>query len=121
MFLEICPFLLGCQIYWHIIIHRILLYCVIFLQYQLLLLILHFIWVISLYFLITWLEDFFPLVKFLSPFKESALDFIDIFSIVLWISILYISSLIFIIFFLLLTLDFVLLFLILFSDRLDCL
>lgn len=44
--------------------------------------------------------------QFLSLFKESALDFIDFF-IVLW-TYLYISSLIFIIFFLLLTLDFVL-------------
>ena len=77
MFLGYCPFLLGCVICWHIIIHSILLYCVIFLQYQLLLLIFHFIWVLSLYFLITWPEDFFSLVKF--PLSKNQLLILLIF------------------------------------------
>ena len=70
MFLEICPFLLGCQIYWHIIIHSILLCFVIFLQYQLLLLIFHFIWVLSLYFLVTLVRGFLSPGQISFPFQR---------------------------------------------------
>ena len=58
---------------------------------------------------------------FFSPFKEPAFGFIDFF-LFLKISILFISSLIFISYFRLLTLGFVvLIFLILLGGRLDCL
>ena len=34
MFLESCPFLLGCQICWHIIVHSILMFCFVFSFYE---------------------------------------------------------------------------------------
>ena len=108
MFLESCPFLLGCQIYWHIIVHSILswFFCISVvsvvispLSFRIL-----FIWVFSLSFLGS--PDIGVLI-FVYPFKEPALGFIDFFFLFFFlISILFISSLVFIISFFLLTLGF---------------
>ena len=43
MFLESYPFLLGCQICWHIIVHSILLWFFVFLRYPLRCLLFHFL------------------------------------------------------------------------------
>ena len=104
--LESCLFLLGYQICWHIIFHSILLWVFVFSHNPLRFLLFHFLFC---------LFEFFPLfpgesgqrcVNFVYPFKEPALGIIDFF-IVFWISILLISSLIFMISFLLLTSAFV--------------
>jgi len=52
LYLETCPFLLGCQIFWHVTVHSIFLWFFVFLWYQLLFLSFHFlfIWVVSLFF-----------------------------------------------------------------------
>ena len=101
MSLESCPFLLGCQICWHIIVHSILLW--VFLYFcsicgDFSFYISYFVWVLSILFLVSLdrgLSILFTLLVLLT------------FSTVFWISVLLISSLIFMISFLLLTLGFV--------------
>ena len=105
MFLETCPFLLGCQICWHIVVHSIPLLFFVFLLYWLLclLFIYYFVYLGSLSFLLG--EPSQKFANLVYPFKEPALGFIDFF--LLFFNLLFISSLIFIISFLLLTLCFV--------------
>ena len=79
MSLENCSFLLGCQICWHIIVHNILGFFFVFLQYLLRFLLSHFLFV--------YMSSFSPLlgesgqrfVNFVYIFKELALGFIDFF------------------------------------------
>ena len=120
IFLETCPFLLGCQISWHISVHSILLWFFVFLWYQLLFLLFHFLFCLfGFYFLPGEPGQRFSILFILSKNKLLVLL---IFSIVFLISILFISFLIFIFSFLLLTLDFVCsFFLILSGGRLGCL
>ena len=106
MFLETCPFLLGSPICWLTYLHSILFslslsfFFFVFLWYQLLLLLFHVLFCLfgsSLFF-------FMRLARGLSilSFKKSAFGYIDLFNYFL-ISILFISSLIPVISFLLLT------------------
>ena len=118
MFLNICPFLLGCIICWHIIIASILL------QFFL------YLWIISCYF--SFLISYFvfwghlssswwawpEVCQFHLPFQKTSSWFYWFFSLLKDISIWLISSVIFTIFFLLLIPDFVLIFIILLSGRL---
>ena len=77
--LKSCLFLLGCQMYWHVIVHSIFLWFFIFLQYLLRILLFHAIFV--------YLSSFSPLlgessqrfVNIFYPFIESALGFIYFF------------------------------------------
>ena len=77
MFIESCPFLLGCPICWHMVVHCIVLwvFCIL-LQYQLKFLHLH-----SLFCLFRF--SCLPGHRFVRfaycPFREPALDFIDFF------------------------------------------
>ena len=120
MFLEMCPFLLDCQICWYIIIHSIFLlfflyFCSIgtnnfsfFISY--------FIFVISLFFMMGMARG----LSILFILSKNKLLVLLIFFYFL-ISSLFISSLIFIVFFYSLQVLFVLLFLILLCGRLCCL
>ena len=106
MFLESCPFLLGCQICWHIIVHSILLWFFVFLQYlviSLLSFLTFFTWDFSLFFLVSLARG----LSILSTLSKNQLLVLLVFFSCFLISILFISSLIFIISFLLLTLGFV--------------
>ena len=100
---ESCPFLLACQICWHIIAHSILLWYFVFLQYPLRFFLFHFLFCLSSF------SPFFGefsqrFVNFVYPFKKPAFGFIDLFWFFFFESlILLISSLIFMISFLLLT------------------
>ena len=101
MFSETCPFLLGCPICWHIIIYSILLGIFVFLQYWLWFPLYHFLFCLfgsSLSFLARLAKG---LLILFTIKKKKTLGFINFL-----ISILFISSLIFIISFLLLTLSF---------------
>ena len=106
LFSEICP-LLGCPVCWHLVVHSILLQFFLFLFFFLcisvvlnvisLKFLVLLIWVLSLFFLVSWPEVCWVCL----PFQKSRdFGFID-FSI----SLLFISSLILIIFFFLLTWD----------------
>ena len=94
MSLESCPFILGCQICWHTIVHSILLWFFIFFHYPL--------WFLLFHFCVVYLGFFSPLlgesgqsfVNFVYPFKDPLL-------------VLLISYLIFMISFLLVILGFV--------------
>ena len=103
--LESCLFLQDCQICWHIIFHSILLQFFVCLQYLLIFILFHFLFCLFEFFLSyswwVWPEA----CQFCLPFQRSR--FLIDFSIGFWISILLISSLIFMISFLLLTLGFV--------------
>ena len=116
MFLETYPFLLGCRICRHIIVHSIPLWFFVFLPYRLLCLVSHF--------LFFWFGfSFFSSCWAWPEVCQSCLSFQRTSSWFYWvflISILFISSLIFIISFLLLILGFVL-FIILLGGRLGCL
>ena len=121
MFLETCPFLVGCSICWHIIVHNILWCFFVFLWYQMLFLLFHFLFCLfgfSIFFLVSLARSLSILFIF---FQKPALSFIDFF-LFFKIFILFISSLIFIISF---SADFrcyfVLLFLILLSGKLGSL
>ena len=105
MFLESCPFLLGCQICWHIIAYSILLFFFffVFLWYQLIFLLFRFVYLGSLSVLLG--EPGQRFVNFVYIFKEPALGFVNL-VIIFLISVLFISSLIFSISFLRLTLGF---------------
>ena len=120
MFLEICAFLVGCCICWHTIIHCIFLWFFVYLQYWLLFVIFQFLFCLfgsSLFFLVSLARSLSNLFTFL---KNKLLVVLIFFSIFL-ISILSISFLVFIVSFLLLTLGFVVLFLICLDGRLGCL
>ena len=74
MFLETCPFLLGCQICWHLIVHSILLWIFVFLQYLLRFILFHFLFCLFGFLL--------PLLgesghSFFNLFKEPAFGFIN--------------------------------------------
>ena len=97
MFLDTCLLLLGCQFCWHIIVHSIALWFFVFLWYQLLCLLFHLFFFSVLF---SFGEPGQRFVKLAYSFKESDLGFPAIFKF------LFISSLIFIIFFLLLTFSF---------------
>ena len=118
MFLESCPFLLDCWICWHIIVHSILLWCFVFLQYQLCFLLFHFLFYLDpLSFLLG--EPGQRFVNFVYPFKEPALAFIDFFSIVFNLYLFYFPSIFIISFLCWLQVLFVILFLL--GHRLGCL
>ena len=106
MLLKTCPFLLGCPTCWQIIVHSILLWFFVFLQYQLLFLLFHFLFCLfgsSLF--SSWLA--WPEVYwFCLPFQKASSLFYWFF-LMCFISILFIYSLIFVISFLVLTLIFV--------------
>ena len=95
MFLESCLFLLGCQICWLMIVHSILLWFFVFLQYQLKFLLFHFLFCLFGFSILG--ESDKRLVNFLYPFKEPALGFIDFF--LLFFNFYFTSSLIFMGFF----------------------
>ena len=101
--LESCPFLLGCQICWRIIVHSILF---VFLQYLLRCLLFPFIFHLSSFSLLRG-ESGQRFVRFVYPFKELDLHFIDVFLLFFESLLLLISSLIFMISLLLLNLGFV--------------
>ena len=114
MFLETCPFLLGCPICWHTAFCNIFLWFFwVFMWYRLLFLLFRylFIWVLS-FFVVSLARGL--LILFI--FSRNQLLVLLIFSIIIFISILFIFSLIFIIYFLLLTFSFVF-FLILLGGR----
>ena len=78
MFLESCPFLLGCQICWHIIVLFLFVcfnYCSTSCNFSFFTS--YFIYFGSLSFLLV--ESAQRFVSFVYPFKEPALDFIDFF------------------------------------------
>ena len=82
MFLESCPFLLNCQIRWHIIVHRVLLRFFVFLRYQLRSLLFYFLlclFAFSLSFLLCESGQRFANSVYL--FKEPALSFVDFFKL----------------------------------------
>ena len=105
MFLESCP-LLGCQICWHITVYSIILWYFVFLLYQLRFL---------FYFLILFIGVFSPFflvcldrgLSILFTLLRNQLVVLLIFKYIFKFSILFTSSLIFIISFLLLTSGFV--------------
>ena len=103
IFLE-SPFLPGCQICWHVIVHSILLWFFVFLQYQLKFLFNFLFCLFWFYFLLGEPGQWF--VNFVNPLKNQLLVLL-FFSFSFWISILLICFLIFIISFLLLTLGLV--------------
>ena len=106
MFLETCPFLLGCPVCWYIIVHSIFLWFLDFwgISCYVSHVIYYFVYLCSLSFLLIELLQRF--VDFVPPFKELALDFIDFFFL-LFSKSLCIFSLILIISLLLLPLGFV--------------
>ena len=84
IFLESCPFLLGCWICWHAAVHRILLWFLVFIHYWLIFFLFHFLvclfaYIGSLYFVLGEPDQRF--VSFIYPFKEAALGLSDFFSI----------------------------------------
>ena len=91
---ESCPFLLGCHTCCYIIVHSILLWFFVFLQFLLRFILFHFLFCLFGFFLSSSCESGQRFVNFVPPFKEQALGFIDFFYYFL-ISILLISSLIF--------------------------
>ena len=104
MFLETCPFLLGCPICWHITVNSILFCFFVFLPYLLLFLLFHLLSCLfgsTLFFLVSLARG----LSILFIFSKNHLLVLLIFSVFL-ISVLFISSPIFIISFLLLTLGF---------------
>ena len=107
MCLKNCPFLLGCQICWHLTVHSILLWIFFFnfcgISCNFSSFISYFIYLDLLSFLLG--EPGQRFVNFIYPFKEPSLSFIS--SIAFSICIFFISSLIFVISFFLLTLGFV--------------
>ena len=122
MFLETCPFPLGCPTCWHIIVHIVFLWFFVFLQCQLLFFpfISYFVHLGPLSFLLG--EPGQRFIDFVYPFKKLALGFINFFHCFFLISLLFISSLIFTVSFLQLTLGFACSsFLILLGGRLGCL
>lgn len=102
---RICPFPLDCPIYWCITVHSIFLCVFVFLWYQvqsLLLFQILFIWVLALLFLVNSDKDFKTLFYL---FKEKSFRFIDL--LFFLACILFVSALIFAVFFLSFTLNFV--------------
>ena len=101
-FLTICPFLLDCPFDWHTVLYSNLVWSFVFLWclLQFLSFIILLIWIISFLFLMVWKKVY----QFFYPLKEPEFR---IFAVVYFISILFISVLIFISSFLLLTLGFV--------------
>ena len=100
MFLEICPFPLEYPNFWHIIVHSVLLWFFVSLWYQLWFfsLISDFIWVLSLFFLVSIAKGLFYFFSF-----QKSTSWFHWFFYCFLVSILFISSLMFIICFLLLT------------------
>ena len=93
--LESCPFLLVCQICWHIIVHSILLwffffFCISAVSAEISLF--HFLVCLFGFFSLSSLWVWPEVCQFCYPFKEPALGFIDIFLLFFWFSILLISS-----------------------------
>ena len=88
MFLENCPFLLDCQIFWHIIVHSILLWFFVFLQYPFIFLLFHFLFYLFGFPLSSWW--IWPEVcQFCLSFQRTSSWFCWFFSIVFLISILF--------------------------------
>jgi len=105
-FLRICPFLQGCLFYWHIIaccslLWSLYIFCVHY-NFPFFFLIL-LIWALSLFFLISLSEG----ILILFIFSKNQLLVLLIFSIVFLVSMPFISALIFMLSWLLLTLSFV--------------
>ena len=91
VFLETCPFPLGCRICWHIIVHSFLLwFFFVFLCYQLLCLLFHFLFCLFMFSFLFGEPSQRP-VEFVYPFTKPALGFIDLFYYLL-ISILFVST-----------------------------
>ena len=100
MFLETCLFLLGCPVCWDRVVH-IILFFFLFLWYQLLFLLFHFLLICILFlFLVSLPSD-------LSSLFTLSKNQLFYFILLCLTSVLFIFSLIFIISFLMLTLDFV--------------
>ena len=80
MFLETCAFFLGCQICWYVTVHSVPLCYLVFLRYQLLCLLFHFLFCLFGFslFLVSLVRD----LPVLFPFKEPALGFVHFFFIV---------------------------------------
>jgi len=98
-----CPFLLGCQIWWHTIFHSIFCYsCSICCD-----ILFHFLFCLLGFFLYSSWWVWPEVCQFLFTFSKNQLLVLFILSIIFWITILLISSLIFMISFLMLTLSFV--------------
>ena len=74
---RMCPFLLGCQVCWHAIVHSILLWFCVFLQYLLWFLLFHFLFCLFGFFSSLLGESSQRFVNFVYLFKEQALGFID--------------------------------------------
>ena len=102
-FLRICPFISSCPFYWHIVAHSSLLWYFVFLCWLLWLpfsLLFLLIWFFSLFFLMSLANGLF----ILNVFSKSQLLDLLIFAIISFIPFSLISALIFMIYFLLLTL-----------------